>query len=198
MTREKLILAAINNFSEHGYHGATMAKIAKDVDIKPASIYYFFKNKEELFKAALEHILENHFTSMKRTFETSKAKPINDLLCNLLDSIVKHHTTYTEETRAYVTMITAPIPKIKETIMAYLDSYHTWLVKRLLNIIILNHPELNRHDIRKLIDYFIFIGNGLFWGVIIYNETCLQKNIEQAHYLINQYIIDNFGREYFG
>ncbi|MDY0395532.1 TetR/AcrR family transcriptional regulator [Virgibacillus halophilus] len=42
MTKNKLVQATIKNFAAYGYQGATMSRIAKDVGIKPASIYYFF------------------------------------------------------------------------------------------------------------------------------------------------------------
>ncbi|MFK4997063.1 TetR/AcrR family transcriptional regulator [Bacillus sp. N9] len=41
--REKLINAAIKQYALHGYHGATVKKIADEVGIKPPSIYFSIK-----------------------------------------------------------------------------------------------------------------------------------------------------------
>ncbi|MDO7486917.1 TetR/AcrR family transcriptional regulator [Peribacillus frigoritolerans] len=45
MKRQELIDAALLHYSLHGYQGATMKKIADEVGIKPASIYFFIKTK---------------------------------------------------------------------------------------------------------------------------------------------------------
>ncbi|MDY0406565.1 TetR/AcrR family transcriptional regulator [Virgibacillus sp. 179-BFC.A HS] len=165
MTKDKLIQAAIANFAEFGYQGATMSKIAKEVGIKPASIYYFFDNKEALFKEAVKVILAHHFSSMKKTYHLQKEENLHTLFSELLRSILVHHTTFQNETKAYVTMVNSPISNIKREITAYLQRYNQWLVGQLMHTISAKHPELKEEKISSLIDYFIFIGNGLFWGL---------------------------------
>ncbi|QGS69444.1 TetR family transcriptional regulator [Oceanobacillus sp. 143] len=46
MLQKELIDAALHQYALHGYHGATMRKIATEVGIKPASIYFFIKIKK--------------------------------------------------------------------------------------------------------------------------------------------------------
>ena len=47
-TKERLIKAALDLFSENGYEGTSVDQIAKVVGIKAPSIYAHFKGKEEL------------------------------------------------------------------------------------------------------------------------------------------------------
>ncbi|ASK63931.1 hypothetical protein CFK37_18095 [Virgibacillus phasianinus] len=195
MTKNKIILATINNFSTHGYHGATMSKIAKEVDIKPASLYYFFESKEDLFKQAIQVILDNHFSSMKTSFFNHKKENITNLFSELFRSIVYHHTSNIVETKAYVTMVSSPIPNIKKEVSEYLVQYNEWLLKNLTGVIKGQYTNLDEHTIRKIIDYFIFIGNGLFWGIVIYDQEGIHKNLTQAIYSMEQYITETLRSE---
>jgi AcrR family transcriptional regulator len=53
-TKQKILNAALKVFAREGFAAASMADIAKQVGIEKASLYYFFKNKEELFAAVNE------------------------------------------------------------------------------------------------------------------------------------------------
>ena len=60
--RQKILDAANNLFLEVGYEKTTMRKIAETIDYNPATIYFYFKNKEEIFytlqKIAFESFYE--------------------------------------------------------------------------------------------------------------------------------------------
>ena len=47
-TREKIFDTSVKLFCEHGYEGATVRDIAREVGIKAGSIYNHFSSKEEL------------------------------------------------------------------------------------------------------------------------------------------------------
>jgi AcrR family transcriptional regulator len=52
--REQIIQAALRVFAEYGFHKATMKRIAGEAGLKsPALIYWYFKDKGELVKAAM-------------------------------------------------------------------------------------------------------------------------------------------------
>jgi len=46
--KDRLMEAALNLFSELGFHGVSVPKIAKDAGIATGSVYNYFKNKEDL------------------------------------------------------------------------------------------------------------------------------------------------------
>ena len=57
MSRKELILdGAAWLFSERGFRDASMAELAKKTGVAQGTIFYHFKNKEELFLAILENI----------------------------------------------------------------------------------------------------------------------------------------------
>lgn len=55
-TREKILLAAISEFSEHGLAGARISAIAAAAQVNKALLYYYFNGKEALYTAALGEV----------------------------------------------------------------------------------------------------------------------------------------------
>ena len=45
---EEIILSAVKIVNEKGYQGATMEEIAAELLMTKGSLYYYFKNKEDL------------------------------------------------------------------------------------------------------------------------------------------------------
>ena len=56
-TQERLLLAAIDEFAERGLAGARIDRIAERADANKRLIYAYFGSKDDLFDAALEHML---------------------------------------------------------------------------------------------------------------------------------------------
>lgn len=55
-TREKILHAAIGEFSEHGLAGARISAIAQAANVNKALLYYYFTDKEAMYTAALEEV----------------------------------------------------------------------------------------------------------------------------------------------
>mgnify|MGYP001411247336 CR=1 FL=1 len=49
-TRERIFRAAVEEFAEHGYEGARVARIAEVAGVNKERIYANFGNKEQLFE----------------------------------------------------------------------------------------------------------------------------------------------------
>lgn len=61
--RERIKEAAVDHFNNNGYHGTTIRNIARDVNCSLPMIYYYYKNKKELFD---EIIKTEYFDLLKR------------------------------------------------------------------------------------------------------------------------------------
>ena len=57
-TREKLLESAMAEFSENGYMKASLRKICADAGVTTGALYFFFKNKNDLFKAIVDEPLK--------------------------------------------------------------------------------------------------------------------------------------------
>lgn len=63
--REQILEAAVIVFAEHGYYRATTAQVAEGVGISQPYIFKLFKNKEQLFVAALDRAFERIIHTFK-------------------------------------------------------------------------------------------------------------------------------------
>lgn len=55
-TRDRILQSAIREFSEHGLAGARTGTIAAAASVNKALLYYYFRDKEGLYTAALEEV----------------------------------------------------------------------------------------------------------------------------------------------
>lgn len=53
-TREKLLKSALAEFSEKGYMKASLRKICADAGVTTGALYFFFRNKNDLFTAIVD------------------------------------------------------------------------------------------------------------------------------------------------
>lgn len=73
--RQRIKEVAVEHFNANGYHGTTIRNIAKDVNCSLPMIYYYYKNKKELFD---EIIKKEFFTIVKKQASQLKADNIID------------------------------------------------------------------------------------------------------------------------
>ena len=72
---ERIKEVAVDHFNNSGYHGTTIRNIAKDVNCSLPMIYYYYKNKKELFD---EIIKKDYFDLLKRQAAHLKTDNIID------------------------------------------------------------------------------------------------------------------------
>ncbi|MBS4197206.1 TetR/AcrR family transcriptional regulator [Lederbergia citri] len=185
MTKDKILEAAIHQYSLHNYHGATMQKIAKEVGIKPASIYFFYKNKEALFVAAFQKLLENHFERMQTILEEVREKPILDIFATLMKGTVEYHKNNMNETNAYISLITSPPAEIKKFLHEHMNKFDAWMIDSLHHLIKRDHPEKSDEETINLTRQFILLLDGIFWEINLYDDEELSEQIEQALHILD-------------
>ena len=81
-TKSKIIHAAVKLFPELGYEKTSMRRIAEEVGITKPALYYYYKNKDDLFKSIVD--FGNNFSRHKleeiRNEESNIGKKLNDLV----------------------------------------------------------------------------------------------------------------------
>ena len=63
--RGEMLTAALELFSERGYHGVSMHEIAKKAEFAIGTVYRFFKNKEDLYKALMMEMAAEYHGLLK-------------------------------------------------------------------------------------------------------------------------------------
>lgn len=77
--RERIKEVAVEQFNANGYHGTTIRNIAKEVNCSLPMIYYYYKNKKELF----DEIIKKEF------FNIIKKQASNLKIDNVIDFYTK-------------------------------------------------------------------------------------------------------------
>jgi len=82
MRRELAMDAAMAVYNEEGYHAITMEKIAERCEISRASLYLYFKNKDEiLINAIVDHT--EYFTDLLQELYDNRERMRDNLLKEL-------------------------------------------------------------------------------------------------------------------
>lgn len=90
LTKERIFQAALKAFALHGYEGARMDKIAAEVDINKATLYFHFKSKEDIFRELINDIVHKYRDMMRKIISESK-----DMSCKeRLKTIYREYLEY--------------------------------------------------------------------------------------------------------
>lgn len=71
-TKEKLIASARTEFLEKGYARASLRKICANAGVTTGALYFFFQDKEDLFRAIVEPPLSALVNMLKAHFEEDR------------------------------------------------------------------------------------------------------------------------------
>ncbi len=80
ITKERIFQAALKTFALQGFEGARMDKIAAEVGINKASLYFHFKSKEEIFRELFQDIIQKYRDKMKTIVTGYKDLPCKERL----------------------------------------------------------------------------------------------------------------------
>ena len=67
--RNEMLAAALDLFSLKGYHNVSMAEIASKAEFAIGTLYKFFQNKEDLYKALVLKLCEEHEADLAEAIE---------------------------------------------------------------------------------------------------------------------------------
>ncbi|MEM6682960.1 MAG: TetR/AcrR family transcriptional regulator [Pseudomonadota bacterium] len=66
--RMEIIEAALDQFSAHGYDGATLKDIAEAIGLTHAALYYYYKSKDALLFGAVDLVLSNVLEALQNCY----------------------------------------------------------------------------------------------------------------------------------
>ena len=67
--RQEMLATALNLFSQKGYHNVSMAEVAEKAEFAIGTLYKFFQNKEDLYKALVLELCDKFEDSLMRAIE---------------------------------------------------------------------------------------------------------------------------------
>ncbi|MDD5530395.1 MAG: TetR/AcrR family transcriptional regulator [bacterium] len=82
-TKEKILKYAIKEFLEYGFYGARMQRIADKAKINKAMLFYYYKNKKQIYKEALMSIFKTVVENLINI--SDEDVPIEDKIKEIID-----------------------------------------------------------------------------------------------------------------
>ena len=114
---ERILLAALEVFSQTGFHGATLDKIASAADMSKPNLLYYFKNKEEIHIALLTGLLDVWLAPLRAIrADGDPAAEIGSYIRRKLES----SREYPRESRLFANEILAGAPHIGDFLQSEL------------------------------------------------------------------------------
>jgi TetR/AcrR family transcriptional regulator len=98
--KEKILKAALEQFLNYGKSGAKTKTIADNAGANKALIHYYFSNKEQLFKACVDYILEN----MEKTFHQTELKGVVDYRA-YLSQLIRAYSNFVRTHNTHITFL---------------------------------------------------------------------------------------------
>lgn len=90
--RNRILIAALSEFSEEGYLGASLRRIASNADVALGTVYKYFKNKEDLFNSSVESVYNGLFTTLNKVMDTNTPTDKLIEIKNRILEIFKEHS----------------------------------------------------------------------------------------------------------
>ena len=128
-SREAILQAAQRLFVEKGYPGISMREIADAVGVTKAALYYHFRDKEQLFLALLESVLEE----LSALIEASCSEESS---CRRqLDTFVYQVMALPSERRASLRLASQELGNLDAATRGrFIETYHTLFIDRITAI----------------------------------------------------------------
>lgn len=172
--RNNIIAAALKEFTEKGYHDASMRVIAANAGVAIGNVYRYFKNKDELFNSIVEPVY-TRFTSMVfDLYQTQDSMPEMHLLTeDITDKIMEFYAVH--ETELLILIDKSKGSKY-EDIKDELISLVNFRIKSELAPLFKNHKRVLQDDYILYIIAATFI-EGIFMAIRKYRDQAKIKEL---------------------
>jgi len=109
-TKEKILAAAIQVFSERGKQGARMQEIADLAKVNKAMLFYYFTNKDSLYSEVLKHIMTQILKNINKVTLSGDRSEIK------IEKIVNTYIDFIKKNQEIPRLITSEMSTGAETL----------------------------------------------------------------------------------
>ncbi len=100
--QEAILQAAFAVFAAHGYEAARIDEIARKAGIAKGTVYLYFRDKEQLFRAVVRSLVEKRLDAIAGSFQGTGEQLLRELLSRLYSQVVRN-----EKVRSIVRLLIA-------------------------------------------------------------------------------------------
>jgi AcrR family transcriptional regulator len=98
----EILAAAFEVFAAHGYEATRIDDVARHAGIAKGTIYLYFRDKEQLFRAVLRSVVPIRLDAAIESFQGTGEQLLREMLSRMYDRVVKN-----EKARSIVRMLIA-------------------------------------------------------------------------------------------
>jgi AcrR family transcriptional regulator len=164
VTKEKIKQKALALFVKNGYDGTSMSNIANCVNIRAPSIYAHFENKEALFLAIFQDVVNEKLNKLDQIKQQSTNNDIKELLQTILTDYLEQIETARDKTVFFKRNSLFPPEKLKiktsEILKTYEKKYTELLIPAFTDGV--TQGILRTESIDKLLTGFYCLADGLY------------------------------------
>lgn len=159
--RNTIINAALKVFSEHGYKKSPMNEIAAEAGISKSLLFYYFKNKKELYLFLTEYCAEVTKHEMMKHDCFGKSG-FFEVLTSGLNVKVKQMRDYPELALFEIRVFFENEPELKADFKARIDSYSQFEIQK--DLMLLDLSEfIEGLDLEMMYKNIFLVTEGFFW-----------------------------------
>jgi AcrR family transcriptional regulator len=163
--KERILQAALDEFSDKGFHHTTIESIADRAGIAKGTVYRYFKTKEELFNSLKDHTIGQFVKLARNEIEAEQ-----DVL-RIIESIIRNYMSFFENNSAFF-----------KVLMQEQKDFGKEMSEKFINELILALPGLKRRCWKasrdghlKQMNYFT-----VFYGIIGFMNGVIQKWLHEG------------------
>ncbi len=136
--RDLILKAALDVFSAYGFRGATVDQVAQKSGLSKPNLLYYFRRKEDLYTAVLEHTLTGWLGPLRKL--DAKADPIAELT-RYIEAKLDMSFANPAASKLFANEILHGAPHIgkflegplKDLVEAKVQVINTWVAKKKIN-----------------------------------------------------------------
>lgn len=186
--RNAILDAAMTVFSEKGYYGASIEKIAEEADFSIGTIYNFFEGKSDLYACVIERMAKNFLQELSNKI-AHLTKPVEQL-----EAIIDFRLTYFSRYQSFIRAIfesspgrhTDPVSAIPESCKGLYETY----IKQVSEVFEkgINQGVFRQYDplYMSLCLEGIASASNMYWS----RSHHLSENINQQAAMVKQILMD--------
>lgn len=131
--RIKLLNTAVRLFGKHGYHATTVPMIVKASGSSTGSFYFYFRNKEDVFAAALERFGERIAKALNDAIAAAGDKPVEQMRA-AVERLVLFMAENPDEARILIVESSGLGARLEQIRRGIVDSHARSVEKALLQL----------------------------------------------------------------
>jgi TetR/AcrR family transcriptional repressor of nem operon len=190
-TKDRLIIAAQQLMLAKGYVGTSVDEICQTAGFSKGSFFHYFKSKEDLGKAVLDHYCSSIHNLIENEGCFCESDPLQRVY-EVIDLFIIVTVNPARQNNSIVSSFVQTLSQTHPEIREICGNYFSWLagtIKRYLDEAKAKYIPEATIDTQSLADYFIATLHG---SLIMAKATLDQGVIERNLLLYRQHISDLF------